>query len=1176
MTTTTIENRLKERILILDGAIGTLLQRQGLTEADFRGRLFPDHPVDLKGNNDILNLTAPGVIERIHLAYIEAGADIIETNTFNSNALSQSDYACRELVYQLNAEGARIARRAAATCTHRPVFVAGSIGPTSRSLTLASDATRPEYRAVDFDEMVAVYREQVCGLIDGGVDLLLLETVFDSLTAKAALYAISCLQEERGTHLPVMVSATINDASGRTLTGQSLGALYNALSHYPLLSFGINCSFGATELQRFVAQLAPELPVALSIYPNAGLPDELGEYDELPGFTAARLREMAEKGLINIAGGCCGTTPDHIRAIRRELEGIVPRQVPGWIYSGLTVSGLEPVTIKNGTPPLTLIGERSNVAGSAKFARLIREKQYAAAAEIARKQVEGGASILDINMDDAMLESAAEMTTFTRYISNEPEIARAALMIDSSDWDTLLAGLKNAPGKSIVNSLSLKAGEEVFLAQAREVHRLGAAVVVMAFDETGQAATYRQKIEIAGRAYHLLTGQAGFRPENIIFDVNVLSIGTGIEAHNRYAVDFIEAVRWIKQHLPGCYTSGGISNLSFAFRGNNPVREAMHAVFLYHAVQAGLDMAIVNPAILQVYDEIDPTLLQAVEDVVLDRTPEATDRLIALAESFRREKQPAETGVPQEQWRTLPLEERLGYALSRGVTEYLPADLSEALIHWKTPVEIIEGPLMRGMEQVGERFGAGKMFLPQVVKSARVMRQAVELLQPVMKAQNENDPGRTDRRPRVVIATVKGDVHDIGKNIVGIVLSCNNLDVIDLGVMVDHHTIVAAAREHRADVIGVSGLITPSLAEMEKLCRLLQEEQLEIPLIVGGATTSAVHTAVRLAPLYDYCVVEGGDASRTATRIKHLLRNRTGAIREIRERQEEIRCRHEASRHPLPSLETARQQAPRYPLQSYRLPAAFGEHNLTGKHLDIGTFSDRIDWTPFFHFWGFKGKYPGLVYSNEAAEQLYEEAIRLLGGIIAGQEFDASVIVHFYEGCADGDDLVLEGRGRLPMLRRQEPGDTCLSLADFVPPLAGGITTPVGLFCLKVSDKLAGTCRDESERLLRESLCARVTEALAVWMQEQLSEGLRVIRPAFGYPACPDHTLKREVISWLDATREIGVSLTETCAMLPTTSLCGLLMAHPEARYFSLGRISDEQRADYARRRGVTAESLTF
>lgn len=1138
---------LQNRIYILDGATGTALQQFRLTETDFRGEEFAQHPIPLKGNNDVLNITRPDVIRQVHQNYIDAGADIIETNTFNANAISQTEYGCTEWVERFNLEGARLAKEVASACKERQIYVAGSIGPTDKSLTLAPDPDQPTYRIVNFDTLANAYASQVAALIEGGVDLLLVETIYDGLNAKAALYAIAKVQEEKDTNLPVMLSATVNDKSGRTLTGQSLEALFTSLSHYPIFSFGLNCSFGAKELHHFLRELAPRIPCYISIYPNAGLPNEMGEYDESPEFTALCLQNMAKEGLINIAGGCCGTTPEHIRAITKALKDIPPRKVPTSTHQ-LQVSGLDTVMVDKELNNFINIGERTNVAGSAKFARLIREKNYTEATTIARKQIEAGASIIDINMDDAMLDGTVEMERFVRIISNEPDIAQAAFMIDSSKWETILAGLKNTQGKCIVNSISLKEGEKEFLYKAKEIQRLGAAVVVMAFDEEGQATTFQRKIDICQRAYDLLTTQAGFTPENIIFDVNILAIGTGIEEHNNYAVDYIEAVRWIKQNLKGCRTSGGVSNLSFSFRGNNTVREAMHSVFLYHAIRAGLDMAIVNPAMLQVYDEIDPVLLKAVEDVVLNRTPEATETLISLAEKYKETKGEVKT-AQQEEWRNRPLEERLEHALIKGITDYLTADLKEALTQYTSPVEIIEGPLMKGMERVGQFFGEGKMFLPQVVKSAKVMKEAVQILQPEIERHNASSKN-INRRPRVVIATVKGDVHDIGKNIVNIVLTCNNLDVIDLGVMVDNQSIVKAAKEHKADIIGVSGLITPSLGEMENLCELLQKEQLQIPLIVGGATTSTVHTAVKLAPKYDYCVVSGGDASRTVGIIKRLLNDRENYIRKIKAEQENIRTLYNQHQQKQISLEEARRRAPRYDWD-HREPTTFGEHNLLVKRLNLEDLVEKIDWTPFFHFWGFKGKYPEIIYTNDEADRTYQAALDMLGKVIAGNEFDVSIIVRFFDAYSENEDIVLDSQYHFTMPRQQADLKECLSLADFVIPKEKG-TGSVGLFCLKVQDDhQCNDCRD-FEHLLRESLCARLAEACAEWMQEQVNEGTHIIRPAFGYPTCPDHAMKKLAFDILDAPAQIGVHLTEGYSIYPSTSLCGMLISHPKARYFSV------------------------
>ncbi len=1161
-----IEKLLKEKIAILDGAMGTAIQQYGLKENDFRGKELIKHPVNLKGNNDILNLTQPDIICQIHQSYIEAGADIIETNTFNSNAISQTKYHCEELVYRLNREGAKLAKQMALKA-ERPVWVAGSIGPTSTTLSLSPDLNRPAYRPIDFDTLAKAYCIQVQGLIEGGADLLLVETVFDGLNAKAALYAIESVQKQLTTHIPVMVSATINDKSGRTLTGQSIEALYTALSHYPLLSFGLNCSSGAADLRPFIEQLASILPCYLSIYPNAGLPNEMGQYDESPDFIATCLSKMAKDGLLNIAGGCCGTTPAHIKAIHDVMEGIPPRPLPS-LSPSLNVSGLENLVIDKEQNNFINIGERTNVAGSAKFARLIHEKAYEEAAAIARKQIEDGASIIDINMDDAMLDSAAEMANFLRIINNEPDIAKAALMLDSSDWNTILAGLKNAQGKCIVNSISLKEGEEEFLKKAKEIKHLGAAVVVMAFDEKGQAVTYERKIEICKRAYKLLITQARYLPQNIIFDVNVLAIGTGLAEHNNYATDFIKAIKWIKQNLSGCRTSGGISNLSFSFRGNNPVREAMHSVFLYHAINAGLDMAIVNPAMLQVYDNIEPRLLQAVEDVVLNKYPEATENLIRIAEQIKTQKT-EEKNNKAEEWRHAPLEDRLIHALTKGITTHLSTDLQEALQNCPNPVQIIEGPLMKGMDKVGSLFGEGKMFLPQVVKSARVMKEAVSILQPAIEQHNQT--GTNVKRPKVIIATAKGDVHDIGKNIVNIVLSCNNLEVIDLGVMVDNHTILKAAKQHQADVIGISGLITPSLYEMENLCKLLQQEGAHIPLIVGGATTSKVHTAVKLAPLYDYAVIHGGDASQTATLIKRLLMDRQRFISELKQEQAQIQeAYHNTHRQLIPYPECNR-HAPSYIQENFCLPPTFGEHNLIARQVDLQDLVQHIDWTPFFHFWGFKGKYPTLIHNNEEADKIYQEALNTLDDIIAGKEFEASVVVRFFEAWSENNEIILKNGYRFPMLRQQTTGSEYLCLADYVTPKTYGSNT-IGLFCLKVADKQKTEKKKDFHHLLRESLCSRLTEALAQWMHETVSEGLPMIRPAFGYPACPDHSLKQEAFDLLEAPANIGVRLTSSYAIDPSTSICGMLIAHPQARYFSIGKIGADQLTAYCLKRNISEE----
>ena len=1162
---------MKERILVLDGAMGTCIQGYNLSPDDFLGG---------KGNNDILNITRPDVIEAIHAAYVEAGADIIETNTFSGNAISQKDYGMENRVREINLKGAQIARKVADEAG-RKVLVAGSMGPTVKSLSLSPDVNAPERRDVTFGQMAQAYMEQVEALLEGGVDVLLVETVYDALNAKAALYAI---EQVAGPDFPVMVSATVNDRSGRILGGHKLDALYTALSHYPIMSFGLNCSFGAKDLAPFIEQLQG-LGCAISIYPNAGLPNEMGQYDEAPEYTAKHIKELAQKGWINIAGGCCGTTPEHIKAVAQALDGIAPR-----IYSqraahaeleNMYLSGLESVRINKKECNFVNVGERTNVAGSAKFARLIREKDYAQAADIARKQIEGGATIIDINMDDAMLSGAEEMATFLRYISNDPDIAKVPFMIDSSNWETILAGLHNCPGKGIVNSVSLKEGEEEFLRKAKAIRELGAAIIVMAFDEQGQAVDFQRKIEICQRAFNLLTQKVGFQPNDIIFDVNILAIGTGIEEHDNYAVDFIKAVRWIKENLKGAKTSGGVSNLSFSFRGNNTVREAMHSVFLYHAIEAGLDMAIVNPSMLQVYDEIEPELLRKVEAVVLNESKDATEALIELAQQIKEQeiaaKEAGASGValqaPKQQWRENPLEQRLEYALVKGVTEFLKEDMAQAMEQFASPVAIIEGPLMHGMDKVGELFGQGKMFLPQVVKSAKVMKEAVAILQPFIE---QEQSGMQEVKDTVVIATAKGDVHDIGKNIASIVLSCNNLNVIDLGVMVENAAIVEAAFEHKASLIGISGLITPSLEQMELLCRMLQDNKQKmltqlgylIPVIVGGATTSSVHTAVKLAPLYDGPVIHGGDASKTAGICKRLLGGgKEEFLQGVWQEQQQIRDAYNSRDIKFLSLDQARGAAEKFLPDSFIQPEDYGEDNLTVRDLPLNELHDYIDWNAFLNFWGFKGKVQDLIYredeKGQEAEKIYEQGMALLGEAMVGGEFKASAIVNFYEAASaveNGEDVILvydkpggEVISRFPMPRQRREGSGYRSVADYFPAAADGKYSVLGVFTVKVEDLRENEFdRKSFEFLLRHSLCARLTDALATWIQEQVGMGQHLIRPAFGYPACPSHELKKVAFDLTGARERLGVELTESYAVYPVTVICGLLVAHPQAEYFGV------------------------
>ena len=1164
-----IKASLRQRILILDGAMGTKIQSLGLTAESYHLGQFKEWPVALTGNNDILSLTVPDVIRQIHEQYIEAGADIIATNTFSANRISQKEYGCESHAREMALAGARIARQAADAFIHHPsdirhqIWVAGSMGPTSKSLSLASDMNEPGSRTTTFDEMAAAYEEQAEALIEGGADLLLLETCFDALNAKAAIYAIERINERRGTAMPLMVSATINDRSGRTLTGQTLEAFYISISHYPnLLSFGLNCSFGVTDLRPFVEQLSGRIPVFLSLYPNAGLPNEMGEYDELPAYTASHLRQMADAGLLNIAGGCCGTNEEHIRAISEALKGVKPRLLPEH-DEFMWLSGLEPLLVDKKTRNFTNVGERTNVAGSRKFARLIAEKKYDEALSVARNQIEGGAQIIDINMDDAMLDSQKEMQNFCRYISNDPAVSRAVLMIDSSDWPTVLAGLKNAQGKCIVNSISLKNGEKDFLGKAQELHRLGAAVVVMAFDEEGQATTYERKTAIAERAYKLLTG-IGFPPQDIIFDVNILSVGTGLKEHQAYGVDFIRAVGWIKQHLPLAKTSGGVSNLSFSFRGNNKVREAMHSVFLYHAIREGLDMAIVNPGMLQVYDDIEPTLLKAVEDVILNKDDEATERLITLAGEFLA----GPANVPADSpagpsWRSKTIEERLLYALSKGDNSHLADDIPEALEKYGRPIDVIEKPLMQAMEHIGQLFGEGKMFLPQVVKSAKVMKDAVALLQPYI---DEEQGAEKTERPCVVLATANGDVHDIGKNIVGIVLGCNGFEVVDLGVMVPNETILEETRKRKPCLVGLSGLITPSLKEMEQLCQLFQREGLNVPIVVGGATTSAVHTAVKLAPLYDGCVVYGGDASQTSLLAKHLQMDAETTIAQIKAEQQTIREAYEEHHAQIVSYAEANAKAPQLSMPPETITYRQMYERLPDSKVAPADVQPYIDWRMFLLFWGFKGETLQQLLVNPEAECTLKEGKAYLERATKQDTIRLEVLVDYDYALRRGNDIVLTHDGTvLPMLRRQTTGFQCLS--DYYDEKQKQLLVWFTIVC-----EPRQQAANEEEKFMLHALCARLAEACAEWLQRQLYNDTHVLRVAFGYATCPDHSLKRIVFDLLDAERRLGITLTDHYSIQPSTAICGLFVYHPEAHYFPVGRIDEAQLADYCQRRGISIE----
>ena len=1183
----TIENSLKERILVLDGAMGTMIQRYGLTEEDYRGSVFAGCIKELKGNNECLNLTRPDIIKAIHEEYIAAGADIIETNTFSANAISQSEYGCEEHAVKMAYEGARIARAAADEAeaiagrigVQRKVWVAGSIGPTSKSLSLSPDANDPAFRPYTFDQMKEAYGRQAEALIEGGADLILIETCFDALNVKAALSAVSELRRKDSVEMiPVMISVSVGDRSGRTLTGQTLQAFYNSVSHYPLLSFGLNCSLGASDLLPLVEEINGWCTCMISCYPNAGLPNAMGGYDQSPEDMASQVRAMASRGLVNIVGGCCGTTPSHIKAISKAMNGVSPRPIPEKAEADacrpLTVSGLEAVTIDLVHNNFTNVGERTNVAGSRKFARLISEGNYDEALQIAAKQIEDGAPVIDINMDDAMLDSTREMERFVRYISNDPAVAKAALMIDSSHWDTILAGLKNSQGKCIVNSISLKEGEEAFIEKARIISSFGAAMVVMAFDEEGQATTYDRKIAICERAYRLLTEKAGVSPENIIFDANILSIGTGIEEHNRYGIDFIEAIRWIKSHLPGALTSGGVSNLSFAFRGNNAVREAMHSAFLYHAIKAGMDMAILNPSMLQVYDEIEPELLKCVEDVIFDTDPLATERLIDKAARMKNEASANETyaggKAENNAADAASLEERLEYALVKGQTTTLETDLKEALEKYGSALSIIEGPLMAGMETVGKLFGDGKMFLPQVVKSAKVMRDAVKVLEPYM-----NSDAEESTRPKVVIATVKGDVHDIGKNITGIVLTCNGFDVTDLGVMVDKETILEQAVAENADIIAVSGLITPSLYQMEELCKAMSDAGMTTPLLIGGATTSAVHTAVKLAPLYDH-VFYGADASAAAVIAKKCIMDREAFEAEQHKEQEKLRQLYNSPKESPAPQTRWKIKTDGFDKDTYtaELP-----ENIDYLELPIDEALPYFDWKMLHAIWGVRYGSP----VPEVAElmQLRRDAEDEL----AMANFKILIAARFFNASSENDDIVIKGNSgdiRIPMMR-QESGKM-LSLTDFVIPAREGKTSPFGVFaiCVKANDAheegcCCPACSNKYEDLVGRTVRMTMAEAASSWLDNKLKNELadqnaRIIKPAAGYASCPDHTLKRDILNMLPAGQKLGIKLTESYAMIPESCICGMIFEHPEACYPEIRRISQKQYEDYAERRGMSAE----
>jgi 5-methyltetrahydrofolate--homocysteine methyltransferase len=1199
-----------ERILLLDGGMGTMLQQLKLDEAGFRGARFADWPRDVRGNNDLLILTQADAVRDIHLAYFRAGADIVSTNTFSSTVVAQADYGMEELVPELNREGARLVREAAAIAEKedgRLRFVAGAMGPTNRTASISPDVNNPGFRAITFDELKEAYREQAAGLLEGGVDILLIETIFDTLNAKAALYAIAELEEARGEKIPVMISGTITDLSGRMLSGQTAEAFWNSVRHAAPFTIGLNCALGAKEMRAHIAELGRVSDTLVCAYPNAGLPNEFGLYDESPEFMAGLLGEFASSGLVNVVGGCCGTTPDHMRAIAQAVKDKAPRKPPA-IKPLLRLAGLEPFTL---TPEVRFVnvGERTNVTGSAKFRKLITNGDYAAALAIAREQVENGAQIIDVNMDEGLLDSQAAMVIFLNLIAAEPDIARVPVMIDSSKFSVIEAGLKCVQGKPVVNSISMKEGEEAFIEHARIVRRYGAAVVVMAFDEAGQADTLERKLDICTRAYRVLVDKVGFPPEDIIFDPNIFAVATGIEEHNGYGVAFIEAARLIRERLPHAHVSGGVSNLSFSFRGNEPVREAMHSVFLYHAINVGMDMGIVNAGQIAVYDDLDAELREACEDVVLNRRPDAADRLLAIAERYRgqsREKAEADLA-----WREWPVGKRLSHALVHGITDFIVADVEEARVASKRPLDVIEGPLMDGMNVVGDLFGSGKMFLPQVVKSARVMKQGVAHLMPFMEEEKAaNDKGQSNSAGKVLLATVKGDVHDIGKNIVGVVLQCNNYEVIDLGVMVPAAKILETARAEQVDIIGLSGLITPSLDEMCHVAAEMERQNFDVPLLIGGATTSRVHTAVKIHPNYGKGqTVYVTDASRAVGVTGALMsrEQRPAYVAGVREEYARIADAHARSQEDKKrlSLTDARANAPKFDWAGYEptKPSFLGTKVLDD--YPLAELVPYIDWTPFFQTWELMGTYPAILDDQKvgpAARALLEDAQAMLRTIVSEKWFKASAVAGFWPAHSIGDDIAVlnESRTRsiatLHTLRQQlarREGRSNMALSDFVAPRESGLADHIGAFIVTAGigeDAVAERFKhanDDYSSIMIKALADRLAEAFAERLHERvrkefwgyaadekftphdlIAEKYRGIRPAPGYPAQPDHTEKATLFDLIEGEEKIGVKLTESFAMWPGASVCGLYFSHPESQYFGVGKIGRDQVEDYARRKG--------
>ncbi|MGV0819189.1 methionine synthase [Martelella sp. AMO21009] len=1211
-----LETAARERILVLDGAMGTQIQGLGFDEDHFRGDRFIGCACHQKGNNDLLILSQPKAVEDIHFAYAMAGADIIETNTFSGTRIAQADYQMENIVYDLNRDGARVARRAAIRAEKedgRRRFVAGAVGPTNRTASISPDVNNPGYRAVSFDQLRDAYREQINGLIDGGSDLILIETIFDTLNAKAAVFAARQAFREKGIELPLMISGTITDLSGRTLSGQTPTAFWNSLSHADAFTIGLNCALGADAMLPHLQELSGVADTFICAYPNAGLPNEFGQYDQDPDEMAALIRPFAEQGLVNVIGGCCGSTPEHIAKIRDTVSAFAPREVPEH-RAVMSLSGLEPFTLTKDIPFVN-VGERTNVTGSAKFRKLITNADYAAALDVARDQVEAGAQIIDINMDEGLIDSQKAMVEYLNLIAAEPDIARVPLMIDSSKWEIIEAGLKCAQGKSLVNSISLKEGEEQFIEKAQLIRDYGAATVVMAFDEAGQADTYERKVEICTRAYNILTQKVGFPPEDIVFDPNIFAVATGIEEHDNYGVDFLQATKTIRETLPGAHISGGVSNLSFSFRGNEPVRQAMHAVFLYHAIQAGMDMGIVNAGQLIVYETIDPELREACEDVVLNRRKDATERLLEIAERFRG------TGKTEERkqdlaWREWPVEKRLEHALVNGITEYIEGDVEEARQAAERPLHVIEGPLMAGMNVVGDLFGAGKMFLPQVVKSARVMKQGVAVLLPYMEEEKRLNGGEEGQSAgKVIMATVKGDVHDIGKNIVGVVLACNNYEIIDLGVMVPSEKILAAAREHKADIIGLSGLITPSLDEMVHVAAEMERQGFDIPLLIGGATTSRVHTAVKIHPAYEKGqAIYVTDASRAVGVVSSLLtpEMRDNYIDNIRAEYAKVADAHrkaEAAKNRLP-LPAARANAVKIDWNAYEptRPSFLGTK--TFEDYDLETLARYIDWTPFFQTWELKGRYPDILKDEkqgETARQLFDDAQAMLKKIIDEKWFRPRAVIGFWPANAIGDDIRLykdEGRkeelATFFTLRQQlsKRGDRPnVAMSDFVAPedsgkqdYVGGFVVTAGFEEIAIAERFE-RANDDYSSIMVKALADRFAEAFAERMHEQvrreywgyapdealsnaelIGEGYGGIRPAPGYPAQPDHTEKKTLFNLLDATNATGVELTESYAMWPGSSVSGIYIGHPDSYYFGVAKVERDQVEDYAKRKGMSVE----